>query len=257
MTTQTKPQIHIVIENEQPVTTSRNVAVNFNKKHYHVLEAIDEIIGGIENLGDLFYETTYIHEQNKQEYRQYLMTKDGFTLLAMGFTGREAVQFKIAYIEQFNKMEETIKNQIDTSQLSPELQMFNQMFKSLSNQEIKTKQLENKVDGISDLVQIDTNDWRQEAVKVIRRIAAKQGNFDGMAELFNESYERLEDRARCNLNIRLNNKEKNMLAQGMSKTAISKLNKLDIIQEDHRLIQIYMTVIKDMAIKYKTWEEMK
>lgn len=253
MKTKNKPQINIVIENEQPVTTSRNIAEVFGRKHQHVLEAIDNLTVENSTVKNMFVEDVYTNTRGRK-YRQVLMNRDGFTLLAMGFTGRKAVQFKIAYIEQFNKMEETIKNQIDTSQLSPELQMFNQMFKSLSNQEIKTKQLENKVDGISDLVQIDTNDWRQEAVKVIRRIAAKQGNFDGMAELFNESYERLEDRARCNLNIRLNNKEKNMLAQGMSKTAISKLNKLDIIQEDHRLIQIYMTVIKDMAIKYKTWE---
>ena len=45
-----------------------------------------------------------------------------------------------------------------------------------------------------------------------------------------------------------------MISQGLGKTAVNKLNKLDIIQEDHRLKEIYMQVIKDMAIKYGVWE---
>ena len=113
MSTQTKTEIKITIENDQPITTSRNVAENFNKRHDNVLKDIDQLIKGApQNLGDLFYQTTYTHPQNNQEYRQYYMTKDGFTLLAMGFTGKRALEFKLAYIEQFNKMEQQIKNQL-------------------------------------------------------------------------------------------------------------------------------------------------
>lgn len=96
----------VVLENEQVVTTSRNVAGNFDKRHDNVLKDIDELIEGApQNLGDLFYETTYTHPQNKQQYREYYMTKDGFTLLAMGFTGKKALDFKLKYIEAFNQME--------------------------------------------------------------------------------------------------------------------------------------------------------
>ena len=60
MMTQTKPQIQIVIENNQPITTSRNVAENFGKQHKHVLEAIDELTKGLaENSANLFYESEY------------------------------------------------------------------------------------------------------------------------------------------------------------------------------------------------------
>lgn len=112
MQTQNKPQINIVINNEQPVTTSRNVAVNFNKQHKHVLKAIDELKAGLaEKSSNLFYDTTYTHHQNKRTFREMLMTKDGFALLAMGFSGKKAIQFKLAYIEQFNKMEEELNNQ--------------------------------------------------------------------------------------------------------------------------------------------------
>lgn len=256
--TKTKPQIHIVIENEQPITTSRNVAENFNKEHRHLLRDIDELKGDLgvdQNWADLFKEGYYTHPQNKQVYRMYYMTKDGFTLLAMGFTGKKALEFKLAYIDQFNKMEQVIKEQIDTSQLSPELQMFNKIFNTVANQEIKTQQLENKVDSITELMQMDTEDWRKEVNKILRKIAIQQGGFEKFAEVGNESYERLEDKARCNLNIRLENRRKNMIAQGLGKTAIKRLNKLDIIEADHRLKQIYVSVVKDMAIKYGVWKE--
>lgn len=251
----TKPQIHIVVENNQPITTSRNVAENFGKQHKHVLEAIDELTEGLaENSANLFYESEYVHPQNKRTFREIYMTKDGFTLLAMGFTGKKALEFKLAYIDQFNKMEEQIKKQLDTSQLSPELQMFGQVFNTLAKQELETKRLENKVDGISNLIAMDSKDWRKEAVTILRKIALQQGGHDQYKEAANDSYIRLEHKARCNLNIRLENRKKNMIAQGLGKTAVNKLNKLDIIQEDHRLKEIYMQVIKDMAIKYGVWE---
>ncbi|WP_240076735.1 Rha family transcriptional regulator, partial [Enterococcus faecalis] len=59
----------------------------------------------------LFYEDSYIHPQNKQKYRQIIMNRDGFTLLAMGFTGQKALKFKLKYIEAFNQMEELLKTQ--------------------------------------------------------------------------------------------------------------------------------------------------
>ena len=100
----------VFIENDQPVTTSLKVAEVFEKDHRHVLGSIRDIIkqaGGMPKIGQtpMFQETTYIHEQNGQAYPMYLMNRDGFTLLAMGFTGKKALQFKLAYIDAFNRME--------------------------------------------------------------------------------------------------------------------------------------------------------
>ena len=94
--------------NDQVVTSSRNIARDFEKTHKHVLEAIDSLMRVAENSADLFYETTYTHEQNKQEYRQFLMNRDGFTLLVMGFTGRKAMRFKMDYMNAFNQMEKEL-----------------------------------------------------------------------------------------------------------------------------------------------------
>ncbi|HCA4696061.1 TPA: ORF6C domain-containing protein, partial [Enterococcus faecium] len=83
------------------------------KKHRHVLTAIDELKEGVaENWADLFWEDTYVHPQNKQSYRIIYMNRDGFSLLAMGFTGKKALSFKLQYIEAFNKMEKELKDQL-------------------------------------------------------------------------------------------------------------------------------------------------
>lgn len=100
----------VQIENNQPVTSSLQVAERFNKQHKHVLEAIDDLVRVVENSADLFYEDTYIHPQNKQEYRQIIMNKKGWTLVAMGFTGKKATHFKLDYINAFDEMEEMLKN---------------------------------------------------------------------------------------------------------------------------------------------------
>jgi len=101
----------VIMKDQQAVTSSLQVAETFNKSHKHVLEAIDNLKEGVvENWADLFYEDTYIHPQNRQPYRMVYMNRDGFTLLAMGFTGKKALKFKLKYIEAFNQMENEVKN---------------------------------------------------------------------------------------------------------------------------------------------------
>ena len=81
---------------------SRDVAACFGKTHFHVVAAIRELIAkGVTN----FRETPYIHPQNGQSYTAFLMDRDGFTLLVMSFTGKKALQWKMAYIAAFNAME--------------------------------------------------------------------------------------------------------------------------------------------------------
>lgn len=100
----------VIMNNQQAVTTSLKVAESFGKQHKHVLESINTIIEGVaEKSADLFKEDLYEHPQNKQKYKMYYMNRDGFTLLAMGFTGKQALDFKLKYIEAFNKMEQQLQ----------------------------------------------------------------------------------------------------------------------------------------------------
>lgn len=96
------------------LANSREVAERFDKRHDHVLRDIKKIIDDLGSPQDwvhLFYEKTYINEQNKQVYPEFEMSRDGFTLLAMGFTGKKALEWKLKYINAFNKMEEALTEQ--------------------------------------------------------------------------------------------------------------------------------------------------
>lgn len=95
------------------VVSSREVAGNFEKEHRNVLRDVENIVKeGCSNLSrPLFIESKYQHPQNKQWYKEYLLTRDGFSLLVMGFTGKKALDWKLKYIEAFNEMEHYIKEQ--------------------------------------------------------------------------------------------------------------------------------------------------
>lgn len=95
-------------DNGQILTNSLLVAEKFSKQHKHVIDTIRKLISSAENSAQFFASTTYIDESGKKN-PMYVMNRDGFTLLAMGFTGEKALQFKLDYIEAFNKMEQTIK----------------------------------------------------------------------------------------------------------------------------------------------------
>lgn len=98
---------------EVTVVTSLDVAKTFEKEHYHVIEeirAIREKISSTEFSG-LFYESDYVASNGKKN-PMYLMNRDGFTLLVMGYTGEKAMKFKLAYINQFNEMEELLKGKL-------------------------------------------------------------------------------------------------------------------------------------------------
>ena len=94
----------VKIENDRMLTDSRIVAETFGKDHRHVLRDIDNIKKDVLNFELMFFETEEPDSYGRQQ-RIYEMTRDGFSLLAMGFTGSESMQWKLKYIEAFNKME--------------------------------------------------------------------------------------------------------------------------------------------------------
>lgn len=96
--------IHLDLVDGRPVATSLNIAEVFGKRHDRVLRAIENMEIPANFRRPNFGEASYVDAQGKSR-RMFTMTRDGFTLLAMGFTGKAAMQFKIAYIEAFNRME--------------------------------------------------------------------------------------------------------------------------------------------------------
>lgn len=95
---------------EQVAVTSLDVASTFEKEHYHVMEDIRNIMNNVSSpeFSGLFLEGAYTASNGKKQ-PMYIMNRDGFTLLVMGYTGEKAMQFKLAYIKQFNAMEAALQ----------------------------------------------------------------------------------------------------------------------------------------------------
>lgn len=159
----------VIMKNQQAVTTSLQVAETFNKNHRDVLAAIDDLKEGVaENYADLFYEDSYIHPQNKQKYRQIIMNRDGFTLLAMGFTGQKALKFKLKYIEAFNQMEkETQQPKLPTSQR--ELALLALSANEETNERVDV--IEKEVADLKNNQKIDAGDYSYLSRRVHQRVA--------------------------------------------------------------------------------------
>lgn len=122
----------VIFENkdEQVFCTSLDVAKVFGKQHKNVLRDIENILNDLREIGTsndlLNFELSFkVHKiqgfkGRERKYPYYNLTRDGFSLLAMGFTGKKALQFKIAFINAFNEMERIIKNQY-----TPKLKNYN------------------------------------------------------------------------------------------------------------------------------------
>lgn len=98
----------VIMHDQQAVTTSLKVAEVFKKNHQHVLEAIDNLTVENSTVKNMFAEGIYTNSRGR-EYRMIYMNRDGFTLLAMGFTGSKAMEFKLKYIQAFNQMEQEVR----------------------------------------------------------------------------------------------------------------------------------------------------
>lgn len=107
----------VITNNNGSLTVSSvQVAENFGKQHKDVLKAIENIraqncaVTSAQNFADLFMESSYADSYGRMQ-KSFECTRDGFTLLAMGFTGKAALEWKLKYIEAFNLMEHQLKSQ--------------------------------------------------------------------------------------------------------------------------------------------------
>ena len=106
--------VQLTVVDGRPTTTSLDVARHFGKRHDDVLKAARNLVADLPD-GCLrnFAETSIEVAQPNGGFREvpaYRLTRDGFTLLAMGFTGKKALQFKLAYIDEFNRMERALSS---------------------------------------------------------------------------------------------------------------------------------------------------
>lgn len=107
-----------------------------------------------------------------------------------------------------------------------------------------------ELQGMRDVISLSPNSWRKGTSTIITRIAQKLGGNEYIQTIREESYKLLEERAHVALTTRLSNKRKTMAENGVCKSKREKLNKLDIISDDPKVLECYLAIMKEMAIKY-------
>ncbi|PTJ09061.1 Rha family transcriptional regulator [Staphylococcus simulans] len=245
--------LQVVEHNNEFYVDSREVAEMVGKEHKNLIRDIENyksVILQSSNLSpDIFFvESTYLGANNRQT-KHYLLTKKGCDMVANKMTGSKGVLFTAMYVDAFHKMDEHIKqSQLNVPQTP--MQALEMMFKVQKNQEQFNKEMERQITGIRHIVGIETKNWRNDTNKILSAIAQHLGGGDMHKKVKSEAYKALEEKGRCNLKIRMQNRKGKMLANGATKTQINKLSKLDVITDEPRLIEIYISVIKNMAIKY-------
>lgn len=184
-----------------------------------------------------------ISEKNHQDI--VLLTESGYLMLVKSFTDDLAWKVQRQLVKSYFAVQ-----QIVSGELSPQLQLLINMEMKQKEQDQKLEELDNKVDSIKEVVALRPNAWRKESGNIINKIAQKLGGYEHIKLIREESYRTLEERMHVALNIRLANKKKTNALNGMCKSKLDKLNQLDVIADNPKLIEGYIAIIKEMAIKY-------
>lgn len=140
----------VVMNNHQAVTTSLKIAEVFDKKHQHVMEAIRKLTVENSTVKKMFVEDSYLNSRNQQQ-PMYYMNRDGFTLLAMSFTGSKAMEFKLKYIEAFNQMEKKIKEETQFRLPTNLAEMSTMFYSVMKDQDKKIEEQNEKVNFLMNL----------------------------------------------------------------------------------------------------------
>lgn len=149
----------------------------------------------------------------------------------------------------FKIRDKLIALETNVSDLSPQLQLLINMEVRQKQMEAKQEVLDAKIDGIRDVVALNPHDWRKDSAKIITQIAASMGGNEHISNVRNEIYTALEVRFGVSLKIRLTNKRRRMADEGICKSKRDKQNQLDVIADDKKLIEGYIAIVKEMAIK--------
>lgn len=118
-------------------------------------------------------------------------------------------------------------------------------------QAVKIDDTNRRLDNMVDVLTLDKNSWRHDSKHLISKIAQTTGSgFDCIGDTYKEVYRLVEERAGVSLGTRLTNKRNRMAGEGVCKSKRDRLSKVDVIADDKKLIEIYVAIVKEMAVKY-------
>lgn len=256
-------EIILSTQNGEPVASSRQIAENFEKNHNHVLRDIDSLKKDVSNFGQMFFETEAPDRYGRPQ-RTYLMNRDGFSLLVMGFTGKAALEWKLKYIAAFNEMEKKLA-QRPQLQAGNSLQALNLLVKSLNEQQDAMNRLQVNVDAQSAAIEkleeqnelnrqaftMNPGNWRENATAVVGSIVLKKtgGEMKGSGPVYEEVWNEIYDMMKLEFHKDMKKRKMN-LKKEFPKRKFSNLEVIDRAGDRNQLISILQSVLCKMCIRY-------
>lgn len=250
-------------QNGEPVASSRQIAESFEKRHDHVMRDIDTIKKDVPNFGEMFFETEAPDSYGRPQ-RTYLMNRDGFTLLAMGFTGKVALEWKLKYIQAFNEMEKQLAQRPQLTN-GNSLQALNLLVKSLNEQQDAMNRLQVNVDAQSAAIEkleeqnelnrqaftMNPGNWRENATSVVGSIVLKKtgGEMKGSGPIYEEVWNEIYDMMKSDFHKDMKKRKMN-LKKEFPKRKFSNLEVIDRAGDRNQLISILQSVLCKLCIRY-------
>lgn len=169
----------VIMKDRQAVTSSLNVAENFEKRHDNTLRDIDQLKKDVLNFEEMFFEANEPDSYGRDR-RVVYMNRDGFTILAMGFTGKKALQFKLKYIEAFNQMEDRIKQQIQIPNTPRELALLALSAGEETNQRVD--ELDTRVADLEENTVLSAGDYGYISRRINQRVSEVARGFGKLTQ---------------------------------------------------------------------------
>jgi hypothetical protein len=145
----------------------------------------------------------------------------------------------------------TVKPMSQLEIMAESIRILQEQDKRLKQVELAQAEQKKELQDIREIVTLRPDSWRDDTKTILDKIAiALGGDSEAFRDIRKQSYTELEKRAHCRLGVQLKNAQKRMEEQGASKTQIKQLRFLDMIDKSQRLIEIYLSVVKDMAIHH-------
>lgn len=183
----------VIMQDRQAVTSSTNIASDFGKQHGHVLRDIRNLQKDVSNFGEMFSEVMEPDSYGRNQTIVY-MNRDGFTLLAMGFTGSKALEFKLKYIGAFNEMEKSLnapRPLTEREQLKASMRL---SLETSEDVEILKEDVAVLKDKVENQITLDHGEQRGLQKAVSRKVYELEQHPQLRPKLFSELYREIKDR---------------------------------------------------------------
>lgn len=216
---------------------------NFSENKKHFVENVD------------YFEVSTKNVPSLEEYgfskfapSGILITESGYLMLVKSLTDDLAWQVQRQLVDNYFRGKQLVS---ELNNLSPQLQLLISMELKQKEMELAITETKQEIQDMREVISLNPQSWRKETSTLINKIALNLGGYDQIKIVREEIYKLLDQRFGVDLKTRLTNKRRRLADEGVSKSKRDKLTIIDVIADDKKLIEGYIAIVKEMAIKYK------